>query len=119
MKITIGEEDFEATMGVGTLVAYEEEFGRDLIQDVFGKVKVEDPKKAEEDGLVMVLDYTQTEWTALLRVAWAAIRTADPSLPGFKEWAAGVGEVNFNTISGQVIPAAMRQFFRPKDEQGE
>ena len=33
MKIDIGGEEVEAELGFETLVTYEEEFGRDLIQD--------------------------------------------------------------------------------------
>ncbi len=111
MKITVGDKEYEGTMGVGTLVAYEEEFGRDLIQDLFGKVTVEDGG----DEAAMTIDYTQTEWTALLRVAWSAIRTASPdAVPGFREWASSLGELNLNVISEQLVPVAIRQFFRPQ-----
>ncbi len=110
MKITVGDREYEGTMGVGTLVLYEEEFGRDLIQDLFGKVTVDDG-----GDTALTIDYTQTEWTALLRVAWAAIRTKDPgSAPGFREWASSLGELNLNVLTEQLVPVAIRQFFRPR-----
>lgn len=122
MKISIGDKEYEATMGAGTLVAYEEEFGRDLIQDLFGKVTVDDAgdngSGKDDDGsagVLFTIDYTQTQWTALLRVAWTAIRTADPSsVPGFREWTASLGELNLNALSEQLVPVAIRQFFRPQ-----
>lgn len=113
MKITIGDAEHEAVFGVGTLVIYEEEFGRDLIQDLFGKVQVTDPD-GKADDVLYTIDYTQTNWTALLRAAWAAIRAAEPSTKPFKAWAAGIGSVNLNDLSNQVVPEAIRQFFRPK-----
>jgi hypothetical protein len=113
MKITIGDDEAEAIFGVGTLAAYEEEFGRDLIQDLFGKVRVEDPDK-QGDDVLYTIDYTQTNWTALLRATWAGVSVADPATPPFKEWAKGIGEINLNELMNQVVPVCIRQFFRPQ-----
>ena len=67
-----GKGGCECTFSIATLVAYEQEFGRDMIQDVLGRVAVRD-----EDGTTVV-DFRDTNWTATTRALWAAIKTANP-----------------------------------------
>lgn len=112
MKIDVGNGEVDAILGFETLVTYEEEFGRDLIQDFFGKAEV--PVGDEPDGSekTVTIDFTQTNWTAITRVAWAAIRTADPDIPGYGEWIKGVGDMNLRELNEALFPEAIRKFFR-------
>lgn len=112
MKLDIGGEEVEAELGFETLVTYEEEFGRDLIQDFFGKSEVPVGEEADGSESTVTIDFTQTNWTAITRVAWAAIRTATPSLPGYREWLRGVGETNLRELNEALLPEAVRKFFR-------
>lgn len=112
MKIDIGGEEVEAELGFETLVTYEEEFGRDLIKDFFGKAEVPVGEEADGSENTVTIDFTQTNWTAITRVAWAAIRTATPSLPGYREWLKGVGETNLRELNEALLPEAVRKFFR-------
>lgn len=130
MKIKIGEVEKEGILSIETLMVYEEEFGRDLIQDYFGKVEVrrsdlkdilpeedapvEDDSSIEEeqDDVLFSIDYTTTNWTAITRVLWAALRTADRSIPAYQSWVKTLEAVNLNEINNQLTPECVRQFFR-------
>ena len=85
---------------------------RDLIQDFFGKAEVPVGEEADGSENTVTIDFTQTNWTAITRVAWAAIRTATPSLPGYREWLRGVGETNLRELNEALLPEAVRKFFR-------
>ena len=111
-----GYGEVEATATAYTLVVYEQEFGGDLIKDVFGR------HEAEQTGSA-VLDFTTDNWNAELRALWAMARTAydlkaekglaapaDKPKP-FREWVRGVGKVNFYDISNAVVEEAMDGFF--------
>ena len=129
MKIKVGDAELEAVMGVETLVVYEEEFGRDLLKDMFGKLEVDvddllDYEDAEAEGAEaedaeepgggkLNLDFTQTNWTAMTRVLWASLKTADPAgIPPYRAWASSAGAFNMQEVITVLTPAAIQQFFR-------
>lgn len=126
MKLSVGGKELEAELGVETLVVYEEEFGRDLLQDMFGKVDVDvskltaeagdadegDEPEETEVGSVISVDFTQTNWTAITRVLWASLKTANPWFPTYREWSKSVGGLNLQEVVNELTPVAIRQFFR-------
>lgn len=133
MKIKIGEEEKEVILSIETLTIYEEEFDRDMLQDLFGVVELRksDLKSIDEDAaekttntekvssenednddVVLTIDYTTTNWTAITRSLWAGLRTADRSVPAFAVWAKEVDHLNLNSINAQLTPECIRQFFR-------
>lgn len=113
MVIDYGEGEAEALMGVQTMTVYEQEFGRDIIQDLFGRAVVR--RQEVEDDVEFAVDYRDVNWTALVRVLWAAIRTADPETPPFAVWSARVGSLDLNAVNDALYPAAIGAFFHSGD----
>lgn len=109
MKLDFGYGEQEVICSITTLMVYEQEFKRDLIQDLFGRMVLRD--ETEEEG-EFVLDFRDTNWTALIRVLWAALKTADDSLPPFAEWQANLEDVNLYIVQGVLVPEVQRRFFR-------
>lgn len=132
--VDYGQGEKEIIVSVKSLMLYEQEFGgRDMIKDVYGRVsvrksdvkaleKLDAANKVEEaeefvetgdsDEILMELDYRNTNWTALIRALWACLKTADDSLPPFKEWEQGVGDIDLFAVSNQIVPELNRKFFR-------
>lgn len=129
--VDYGQGEKEIIVSVKSLMLYEQEFGgRDMIKDVYGRVslrksdvkaleKLDTVEEAEEfvetgdsDEILMELDYRNTNWTALIRALWACLKTADDSLPPFKEWEQGVGDIDLFSVSNQIVPELNRKFFR-------
>lgn len=86
-----------------TCVIYEQEFGRDLIKDIYGKIDVTHVDSAG------VLDFTQTNWTCVIRAFWAMVKTADPSTPSFDQWAIEQDTVDLPTMSASVVDECFRR----------
>lgn len=116
-----GEKEILAT--AYTTVLYEQEFKRDIIKDVFGRIDLKSAAlNFDEDGNPTALDYTLDDWNAELRALWALLKTASEvairngekreRVPGFAEWVLGVGAVDFTAISGAVVEECQRGFFR-------
>ena len=118
MKLNYGHGDEEIEVSVYTLVLYEQEFdGRDLIKDVFGKVELRDDSK--DDDVVMSLDYRTVNRTYLTKALWAALKTADDSVPHFDKWVKEVGAINMWSLAGDFTAAINANLFRSEDsEQG-
>lgn len=123
MDIKINGEVKEAVFSLETLSLYEEEFGRDLLQDVMGKAtfdpnaEAENAEKAERG--VITIDYTEANWLAVIRALWAALKVADQSLPSYKSWSKGISAVNMAYINNLVVPEVIDKFFRPQPEDEE
>lgn len=107
MRVDYGEGAAEAVVSVETLMVYEQEFGGDLIRDFLGLQDM-----AEDEGPSDSVDFRQVNWTALVRVLWAALKVADPGMPRFAEWAAGLGDVDLLAVNAQLGPEVVRRFFR-------
>ena len=114
MKIDTGNgNEVEVELGFETLVIYEEEFGRDLIKDFFGKTEVPVGDEADGSEDTVTIDFTQTNWTAITRVVWAGARTAaGDGFPGYREWIRTVSDMNLRQASDTMMPEAIRKFFR-------
>lgn len=134
MKVDYGAGEKELLFSGWTLVLYEQQFGGDLIQDLFGKVEVrksdvetalrnvgveEAPEREDDDPVLFTSDYTQTNWTAVLKALWAGLKTADDALPGFTQWSRGLGAIDLGRLQKEIVPEAMRMFFRSDPVQGE
>lgn len=134
MKVDYGAGEKELLFSGWTLVLYEQQFGGDLIQDLFGKVEVrksdvetalrnvgvdEAPEREDDDPVLFTSDYTQTNWTAILKALWAGLKTADDALPGFTQWSRGLGAIDLGQLQKEIVPEAMRMFFLSDPVQGE
>ena len=102
-----GKGGGEVLFSVETLVTYEQEFGRDMIQDIIGRVALRD----DEEGTTL-LDFRDTNWTAVTRALWAGLKTADPRVPSFSAWSKGVSGIDLYSLSNQVVTAVAESFFR-------
>lgn len=122
-----GEHEILAT--AYTTVIYEQEFHRDIIKDVFGRVDLRQAAaNYDEDGVALAIDFTLDDWNAELRALWALLRTAylvaqrngedRPRVPGFSEWVMSVGPVDFHRISNDVVAECQRGFFRASSSEG-
>ena len=120
------EVEYQAT--AYTLMVYEQEFGTDLIQDVYGRIDI--TKAAQADDGSIVLDYTVDNWTAELRCFWAMCKTAHdiaqaqgrkiPDVPPYKVWIMAMPPtVDMPAISSAVFEETQRGFFPPKTEEKE
>lgn len=107
----------EVIFSVYTLMIYEQEFNADLIQDLYKKVVIRNDEK--EDGVIAELDFRNVNWTALSRVLWAGLKTANDSLPSYKDWSKTITDVNFLELNNEIIPLVERAFFRTSDRTAE
>lgn len=130
MRFDLGGRSVEAEMGIAAMMIYEQEFGRDIIQDLFGVINISTKSKPAiqdvedtdevlntaariiEDDTVLY-DFTTTNWTAVVRALWASIKAVDNSIPPFKIWSLSVGDIDLFIISREIIDAASGAFFRP------
>lgn len=113
MLIDFGQGEKEVVISCWTAVLYEQEFKSDMLQDVLGKSVIRQSDFDAKDGDVIVeLDFTRTQWTALLRVLWAGLKTVDDSIPSFASWAKTCGEVDMMALTRTLSPAISEQFFR-------
>lgn len=122
------EHEYEASMW--TLVLYEQEFKRDLIKDVYGRIDLRNASKNfDEDGNMVAMDYTVDNWIGELRAFWAMLRTssdiakdegrAADEVPSFDRWSRQVsrathgvdGGINMGEISQAVFNECNRGLF--------
>ena len=99
-----------------TAVVYEAEFHSDLTKDFFGKQVYREEDRQPEDGLT--IDFTATNWNVVMKVLWAALKTADPRLPGFERWADETEGANLWYAAEVLAIECADCFFRP-DSAGE
>lgn len=112
-----GTGEVEAECTALTLLIYEQEFGGDLIKDVFGR------HTRESDADDVVMDFTVDNWTKELQALWAMVSTAyelkadrgdaapnDRPKP-YRQWVRTIGRVNFREIGSAVVDLAMDGFF--------
>lgn len=119
MKIDFGTGEQEVIVSVHTLMVYEQEFsGADLIQDLYKKVVIR-KSDDDDDDILAAIDFRNVNWTALTKVLWAALKTADDDLPPFREWSATVGDINLMDLNAQLTPEVERRLFRTGDATSE
>lgn len=122
MAFKINGADVNAIFSIETLVIYEEAFERDLLQDVLGRVKVDTKEELEaaEDAAngIYTVDYTTTNWTAITRALWAAIKVANPATPNYEMWAKEA-DFNISAAADFVVPEVINKFFRSEEKGDE
>ena len=108
IEVDVGKKKLKGKCTVHTLMIYEQEFdGRDMIKDLFGKVRQPD----SDDNLVM--DYTNTNWTATLRALWAMLKTQNADTPSFEKWENDFSdEIDLFTIANDVLMEVFDTCFR-------
>ena len=115
------EREYEAT--TYTLVIYEQEFGKDLIKDVFGRIDVRQAAdNFDSNGNMVVMDYTVDNWTAELRAFWSMLKTSEAickrdnrpclAVPTFAKWCLETRSIDMTQISQLVFDECQRGLFR-------
>ena len=116
--VSIDGKPVKADVSFYTAWLYESEFNADLISDFYG-VQDMKPIATADDGEFRV-DFTRVNWTAATRVLWAAIKTADQSTPGYREWMKSARGIDSYTLRIQLDEAIADCFFRAGGaEEGE
>ena len=115
-----GEREIEPS--VWSLALYEQEFGSDLIQDVFGRQR-SNGAASDEGESEIIFDYTEANWFALTRALWAMLKAADDKIPRFSEWAKTATGMNMYLLFMGITSAVRDGFFRSgpavSEEAGE
>ena len=115
------EREYEAT--TYTLVVYEQEFKRDLIKDVYGRIDTTRGATIfDADGNIVVADYTYDNWTDELRAFWAMLKTSEAickrekrpclPIPNFAQWCLETRSIDMGEISELVYNECQRGLFR-------
>ena len=115
------EREYEAT--TYTLVVYEQEFGRDLIKDVFGRIDVTQAlRNIDSDGNVIAMDYTVDNWSSYPRAFWAMLKTSEAickrdnrpclAVPSYTQWCLETRSIDMGQLSQIVFDECQRGLFR-------
>jgi len=115
------QHEYEAT--TYTLVLYEQEFKRDMIKDVFGRIDVRAAaQNFDEDGNMVAMDYTIDNWNAELRAFWAMLKTSEAiarsdgkmaeAVPPFVQWCLKTRSIDMGQVSQAVFDECQRGLFR-------
>lgn len=115
------EREYEAT--TYTLVVYEQEFSRDLIKDVFGRIDVTQAlRNIDAEGNTIAMDYTIDNWTAYPRAFWAMLKTSEAickrdnrpclAVPSYTQWCLETRSIDMGQLSQIVFDECQRGLFR-------
>jgi len=115
------QHEYEAT--TYTLMVYEQEFKRDLIKDVFGRIDVRNAaQNFDENGNLVAMDYTIDNWNAELRAFWAMLKTSEAiakadgrkyeAVPPFIQWCLKTRSIDMGQVSQTVFDECQRGLFR-------
>ena len=111
----------ELCISAHTLMVYEQQFKRDMLKDVFGRITISEDV-VDDDGKVLIADYTQDNWTNYLKALWAMLRSgadlarsegrAYEEVPPFDEWSMHATNLDMADISRVVVEGVQRDLFR-------
>lgn len=120
-EIDYGNGPKQVVASVYTMMLYEQAFHSDIVSDVWGRVELtrDDIDGASQttrrnsagDEVVLTIDFTRTNWTALTKALWACEKTADESVPIYEKWAEDVGEVDLMQLKNELLPVLNAGFF--------
>lgn len=108
-----------------TLMVYEQEFKKGLIEDVYGRIAV--PNK--NAGETLIADYTIDNWQAYVRALWAGLKAASDlaaadrrsvePVPSYSEWCMRVPSLDLAEVSRFVLDGCNRGLFRTRAAANE
>lgn len=111
-EVEIDGKKVTAKVTFYTAQLYEAEFRSDMIKDLFGETSLEPAVTVDGDDNVLKVDFNKVNWTAMAKVLWAAIKTADESTPGYTSWMKRTSGVNMWLVQ-EVLGAEVADcFFR-------
>lgn len=105
------EGTYDAEVTFYTAVLYEQEFCKDMLQDFFGVQGADGPIGVDGDSIVTI-DFTKVNWAASTKVLWAALKTADPSIPSYTAWVKNAKGANLWLVREQLAEEIGDCFFR-------
>lgn len=107
MQLDLGNGPVELEISFWTLVIYEQQFGGDMIGDLFGKIEAE-----EGDDGQLYLDYSKYNWTASVQAMWAAVKCADRFAPAYEDWCRSMSDVNMWPLVEEFKSEVLARLFR-------
>lgn len=110
-QVEFSEGTYDAEVTFYTALLYEQEFGKDMLQDFFGVQGMDGPIGVDGDAIVTI-DFTKVNWAASSKVLWAALKTADSSIPGYQAWMKGAKGANMWLIRELLANEIGECFFR-------
>ena len=118
-QVEIDGKKYDAEVTFYTAHLYEMEFKADLIQELFG-IQTADPsigfdvEGEGEDAKLQIarIDFTKVSWTAVAKVLWAAIKTADDNTPSYTQWMKNTSGANLWLVQEQIGAEVADCFFR-------
>lgn len=114
----------EAKVTFYTAHLYEMEFQGDLIRDLYGVQDnatdlMELEKVGEDDYRVKRIDFTKVHWSAVMKVLWSAVKTANQATPSYTDWMRSTSGVNLLLVQDMLGDEVSDCFFRPEAAQEE
>ena len=117
--VTIGDKAYKAEVSFYTAVLYEAEFRSDLVADLFG-VQGQDRNPFSFKGNDLAeIDFTKVSWLSVAKATWAALKTADSSIPSYQAWMKKARGVNFWDLREALMEDASDCFFRSSATEEE
>lgn len=116
--VEFGGNKYTLECGAWTPVLYEQEFGKDMIADVFGRIALREDD-APQDGEIAVLNFKDTNWTASIRAFWACLKTADDSVLPFNQWVRQQDGLDLDAIQEYIATELVVKFFPARVAQAE
>lgn len=108
-----------------TLIVYEQEFKKGLIEDVYGRITV----PSTDEGETLVADYTIDNWQAYVKALWAGLKAASDladadrvkhePVPPYREWCMRVPSLDFGDLSRFVLDCCNKGLFRARTVASE
>ena len=123
-SIDIDGKEYNAKVTFYTAQLYELEFRSDMIQDLFGVQTAEttvDVAGEGDEARIVKIDFTKVSWSAVTKVLWAAIKTANDATPSYTEWMKTTSGVNLWLVQDLLGDEVSDCFFRarPAEENVE
>lgn len=109
-EVEINGEKQKAEVTFYTAWLYEQEFGAKLVQDYMQGADYEEAEMGGEK--VAVVKFDTIDWMTIVRILWAAVKTADESAPPFEEWMKKAGGANLWDARTDLDKAISECFFR-------
>lgn len=118
-EVPVGGEKVACDVTFDTALIYEQEFGGDIIADLFGRQTTDGALFVFDEENLVGIDFTKVRWLSLTKVLWAAMKTADKSVAPYREWARDTGGVNLLEARRLMQEAVNDCFFRAEDSAEE
>lgn len=109
-EVEINGKKHKADVTFYTAYIYEAEFQSKLVQDYMGGADYDETEVEGEK--VAVVRFDTIDWLTIMRILWAALKTAKESTPPFEEWLKKAGGANLWEVRSDLDNAITECFFR-------